>query len=81
MSALFDAVLLALLITTAVTIARARDLVTAVVVFGLYGLLLSVVWQHRGAPDVAITEAAIGSGVTTVLFLVAVTRTERTERR
>jgi len=52
-----------------------------VVVFGLYGLLLSLVWQHRGAPDVAITEAAIGSGVTTVLFLVAVTRTARTERR
>jgi len=80
-SALFDAVLLALLITTAVTIARARDLVTAVVVFGLYGLLLSLVWQHRGAPDVAIPEAAIGSGVTTVRFLVAVTRTARTERR
>lgn len=81
MSALFDVVLLALLITTAVTIARARDLATAVVMFGLYGLLLCLVWQHRGAPDVAITEAAIGSGVTTVLFLVAVTRTARTERR
>lgn len=80
MSDLFDAVLLALLIATAVAVARARDLLAAVVLFAMYGMTLCVVWQHRGAPDVAVTEAAVGAGVTTVLFLVAIARTERREK-
>lgn len=80
MNDLFDAVLLALLIATAVAVARARDLLAAVVLFAMYGMTLCVVWQHRGAPDVAITEAAVGAGVTTVLFLVAIARTERREK-
>jgi energy-converting hydrogenase B subunit D len=76
----FDAVMLLLLIATAVTVARARDLVAAVVKFALYSLVLCLVWQHRGAPDVAITEAAVGAGVTSVLFLIAIARTTRAER-
>jgi len=79
-SAVFDAVMLLLLIATAVTVARARDLVAAVVTFGLYSLVLCLVWQHRGAPDVAITEAAVGAGVTSVLFLLTIAKTARTER-
>lgn len=80
MSAVFDAVMLLLLIATAITVARARDLVAAVVTFGLYSLVLCLVWQHRGAPDVAITEAAVGAGVTSVLFLLTIAKTARTER-
>lgn len=80
MSAVFDLVMLSLLIATAISVARARDLVAAVVLFALYSLVLCLVWQHRGAPDVAITEAAVGAGVTTVLFLVTVRRTSRSER-
>ena len=80
MSAVFDAVMLLLLIATAITVARARDLVAAVVTFGLYSLVLCLVWQHRGAPDVAITEAAVGAGVTSVLFLLTIAKTARSER-
>jgi len=43
-------------------------------------LLMCLLWLHRGAPDVAMTEAAVGAGVTTVLFLVAISRTTRKER-
>jgi len=80
MSVVFDAVMLLLLIATAITVARARDLVAAVVKFGLYSLVLCLVWQHRGAPDVAITEAAVGAGVTSVLFLLTIAKTARSER-
>ena len=80
MADLFDAVMLSLLITTAVTVARARDLLAAVVTFSMYSLLLTLVWQHRGAPDVAMTEAAVGAGVTTVLFLITIARTTRREK-
>ena len=80
MADLFDAVMLLLLITTAVAVARARDLLAAVVIFSMYSLLLTLVWQHRGAPDVAMTEAAVGAGVTTVLFLITIARTSRREK-
>ena len=80
MSDLFDVVMLTLLIATAVTVARARDLLAAVVIFSMYSLTMTLVWQHRGAPDVAMTEAAVGAGVTTVLFLITIARTTRHEK-
>lgn len=81
MSLVFDATMLALLITTALMVARARDLVTAVVMYAMFGLVTCLVWQHRGAPDVALTEVAVGAGVTTVLYLITIARTARTEKR
>jgi energy-converting hydrogenase B subunit D len=79
-SHVFDGVMLLLLIATALAVARAKDLLAAVILFALYSLVLCLVWQHRGAPDVAITEAAVGAGVTTVLFLITISRTVRWER-
>ena len=43
------------------------SMMTAVIVFIIYGLLLSLVWVRLDAIDVALTEAAIGSGVTGML--------------
>lgn len=80
MSEAFDLVLLVLLIVTALAVARTKDLAAAAVLFSGYSLTLCLLWQHRGAPDVAMTEAAVGAGVTTVLFLVVVARTQRRER-
>ncbi len=80
MNDVFDAVMLLLLIAIAVTVVRAKDLLAAVVKFGLYSLVLCLVWQHRGAPDVAITEAAVGAGVTSVLFLLTIAKTTRVEK-
>jgi multicomponent Na+:H+ antiporter subunit B len=72
--------MLTLLIATAVSVARARDLLAAVVIFSLYSLTMTLVWQHRGAPDVAMTEAAVGAGVTTVLLFITIARTTRREK-
>ena len=49
----------------------ARELFASVVGYVAYGLLLSIVWIRLYAPDVALTEAAIGSGVTGVLLVTA----------
>ena len=42
---------------------------SAIVIFMVYGLLLSLAWVRLAAVDVALTEAAIGSGVTGMLLL------------
>ncbi|MGD8148447.1 hydrogenase subunit MbhD domain-containing protein [Ornithinimicrobium sp. Y1694] len=45
--------------------------------FLVFGVLLSVLWALAGAPDVALAEAALGAGVTGVLFIETVTRSRR----
>lgn len=55
-----------------------RDAVAAAIGYVAYGLLLSLVWLRLFAPDVALTEAAIGSGVTGVLLMTAAVRLRRT---
>lgn len=81
MSKLFDILLLLLLISCALAVVRMKDLLAATIVFSGYSLIMCLLWVHRGAPDVAMTEAAVGAGVTTVLFLLAISRTARYERR
>lgn len=57
----------------------AREAFAAVVGYVAYGLLLSLVWVRLFAVDVALTEAAIGSGVTGVLLISAAARLRKTE--
>jgi multisubunit Na+/H+ antiporter MnhB subunit len=57
----------------------AREAFAAVVGFVAYGLFLSLVWVRLFAVDVALTEAAIGSGVTGVLLISAVVRLRKTD--
>jgi len=80
MSRAFDITLLLLLIACALAVIHTKDLLGAVVIFSTYSLVMCLIWQHRGAPDVAMTEAAVGAGVTTVLFLVAISKTVRKEK-
>jgi multicomponent Na+:H+ antiporter subunit B len=71
------AALLVLLVVLAVVAVRAADLLAAVVVLGAYGFTMSLVWAAIGAVDVAFTEAVVGAGASTVLFLAALLRTSR----
>ena len=57
----------------------ARDAFTAVVSFIAYGLLLTLAWVHLRGVDVALTEAAIGAGLTGALLINAAARLRRTE--
>jgi multisubunit Na+/H+ antiporter MnhB subunit len=60
-----------LIVGIASTAIVARDLFAAVISYVAYGLLLAFVWIRLYAPDVALTEAAVGSGVTGVLLITA----------
>jgi len=67
----FDVGLALLIVGVAVWIIAARDLFASVVSYVAYGLLLAFVWIRLYAPDVALTEAAVGGGVTGVLLITA----------
>jgi energy-converting hydrogenase B subunit D len=55
------------------------NMVSAVISAGLASLFASVVYVILAAPDVAMTEASIGSGLTTMIFLYAIRKTQKNE--
>ena len=71
--------LTALLLGLAAWTVVARDAFTAVVSFIAYGLLLTLAWVHLRGIDVALTEAAIGAGLTGALLINAAARLRSTE--
>jgi uncharacterized MnhB-related membrane protein len=69
-----------LLIACALIVERTKDLLSAIIVFAAFSLVLSVLWLILQSPDVALTEAAVGAGITTVVMLAVLAKTERYER-
>ncbi|MGM0689289.1 MAG: hydrogenase subunit MbhD domain-containing protein [Bacillota bacterium] len=68
--------LLVVLIATAVSIFVFNDLLYIVIIFGAYSMVMSLIWQQLNSPDLAITEAAVGIGMT-VLLVTVVTKVGR----
>jgi energy-converting hydrogenase B subunit D len=79
MTEILNILLLLFLIVCAVCVARIRDLLSAVILFASFGLIMAIVWQQLSAPDVAMVEAALGTGVTTLLLVAAISKTRRAE--
>lgn len=77
---LFAILLLAFMLITAIYVALSRDLMAVVMVFGAFSLLSAGMFMVLDAPDVAFTEAAVGAGVSTLLMLIALSKTGRFER-
>lgn len=68
----FDLLLAAALLWSAWRALATPDIFRAVVLFIVFGLLLTLVWARLAAPDIALAEAAIGAGLTGALLLDAV---------
>lgn len=66
---LFAILLLTVMIIAAVATANTKNLLAAVVIFMVYSLMMAILWEELNAPDLAITEAAVGAGITTILFV------------
>ena len=80
MTIIFSIFLLTLVVITAVAIVRTRNLFVAVMLLGIFSLLIAANFFLLDAADVALTEAAVGAGISTVLFLGALALTSERER-
>ena len=80
MIVMFGIFLLTLLVITAVAIVRTPNLFVAVMLMGIASLLIAANFFLLDAADVALTEAAVGAGISTVLFLGALALTSERER-
>ena len=72
-------ILLLLMIGAAIYAIWQKDLLYAIIASGIISLLLSIMFVLLQAPDVALTEAAIGVALTTIIFIIAIRNTVRFE--
>ena len=67
---IFIYVLMAFLIVCAISVSFSKNLLNSILIFMSYSLIMSVIWIVLESPDLAITEAAVGAGVTSILFFI-----------
>ena len=73
--------MLLFLIVCAVAVCVTRDLLTSVIIYMGYSLVMSIVWITMESPDLAITEAAVGAGVTSLLFFLTLKKIHAIDAR
>ena len=72
--------LLAGLLVCAVATALVKKPLRAVIIYMAYSIIMSVIWILLEAPDLALTEAAVGAGITGILFFLTLRRIDRIDR-
>lgn len=65
-----NVLLLVFILVCAVAVSVTKDLLTSIIIFMAQSVAMSVVWILLRTPDLAITEAAVGAGITTLLMFV-----------
>ena len=76
---LFDALLVAVVLFTGMA-ALSKDLLKSVIFLSTSSLCTALIFLLLNAPDIAITKAAVESGLTTAIFIVAIQKTARYEK-
>lgn len=67
---IFNMILLGFLVVCAISVSFSKNLLNSILIYMSYSLVMSLIWILLESPDLAITEAAVGAGVTSVLFFV-----------
>ena len=76
---LFIIILALFLIVCAIATCLHRTLLTSIIIFMAYSTIMSIIWALLESPDLAITEAAVGAGVTSILFFVTLKKIRAVE--
>jgi len=77
---IYIAILTVVMLAAGVAAYLFQDLIASVVACAAVSLIASVLFYLLQAPDVAMAEAAIGAGLTTAIFVIAIRKTGRYER-
>ena len=64
----FQCILMGFLIVCAVSVSFSKNRLNSILIYMSYSLVMSILWVCLESPDLAITEAAVGAGVTSILF-------------
>ena len=67
---IIELVLLGLLIICGIATCVSRNLMVSLIIFMAYSVVMSIIWGFLEAPDLAITEAAVGAGISSILHFI-----------
>lgn len=65
---IIELMLLGLLLVCGIATCLSKNLLVSLVIYMAYSVIMSIIWALLEAPDLAITEAAVGAGVSSVLL-------------
>ncbi len=69
--------LVVFLVICALAVCVSKNLLVSLVIFTAYSLVMSVIWLFIESPDLAITEAAVGAGITSILFFITLVKVDK----
>ncbi len=67
---IFEIILLGFIVVCALAVSFSKNLLNSILVYMSYSLVMAIIWIFLESPDLAITEAAVGAGVTSLLFFI-----------
>ncbi len=71
---IFSIIMLLFLVGCSIAVSITKNLLASIIIFMSYSLIMAILWEILNAPDLAITEAAVGAGITTLLFVLTLKR-------
>ena len=71
---IFQCILMGFLVVCAISVSFSKNLLNSILIYMSYSLIMSILWVCLESPDLAITEAAVGAGITSVLFFATLTK-------
>ncbi len=69
--------LLLLIIICGIATCVSKNLMVSMIIFMIYSVFMSVSWAILRAPDLAVTEAAVGAGISSILMFITLKRVHR----
>lgn len=66
----FEYIILTAMIVCSIAVSCTKNLLSSVIIFMTYSLMACIIWICLRSPDLAVTEAAVGAGVSSTLFFI-----------
>lgn len=67
---IFEYIILTAMIVCSIAVSCTKNLLSSVIIFMTYSLMACIIWVCLRSPDLAVTEAAVGAGVSSTLFFI-----------
>jgi len=58
-----------------------KNLMVSLIIFMAYSVIMSIIWALLKAPDLAITEAAVGAGISSILMFITLKKIRDINRK
>ncbi len=77
----FQLALLGLLLICGIAACLSKNMLVTLIIFMAYSVIMSIIWAMLQAPDLAITEAAVGAGISGILMFMTLKKLRDIRRR